>query len=142
MKNAFIPFVALIHNFNQNAYVSLKFGYGFISSTDFDTIIDASSYYCNRSINDIKIDAEINYRVLNTNSFALLLSGEIGINRLIEKIDCYDDKKYNQFGYGVGVGIGIKKGVFTGLIVKYDYYRIGDNILLGLGFEIPIVSND
>lgn len=142
MKNAFIPFMGIIHHFNPKGFATLKVGYGFMKSSDYEIVIDSIMYIYDRRLRDVKIDIEVNYWLINTHFFAILVSGEVGVNIITEKIENYENDKYSQFGYGIGAGIGIKKGIFTGLIVKFDYYRIGKNILIGTGFEIPIFSNN
>ncbi len=141
MENAFIPYIALAHKFNEKGNISLKAGYGFIKSSSFDTIINSNSYICERKLRNLKIDIEISYIIINANSFGIFLTGEVGINSITEKIECFDDNKYNQFGFGLGAGVYAKKGYFSGLLFKMNYYRIGDNILFGGGFGIRIYNN-
>ncbi len=141
IESAYIPNISISHNFSQKGIVSLKLGYGFMQSANVDTIINSKQINCNRKLNDLKLDLVVSYAIISSKTFGFYLSGEIGWNGITEKIDCIADNKYSKFGYGIGAGLTIKKGVLLGMVYQIEYYRIGESVLLGGGFIIPIFNN-
>ena len=141
MRNANIPFISVMHFLSPKLFASLKVGYAFMRSTNYIGEDNSTMYSCSRKLGDIKMDIKANYFIISTKSFAILVSGEIGVNFIKEKIECHDDINYTKFGYGLGAGFMINNGIYMGLIFILNYYRISDSILIGTGVEMPIFSN-
>jgi hypothetical protein len=142
MRSALIPTIALSHHFNSKGIVSLKYGYGFIKSSNFDALLGANSVSCRRKLRDSKIDLELQYLVVNSQSYAIELTGAAGLNIIKEKTNCFEDNNYNQFGYGLGLAFQIKKGRYKYIIIRSGFYKIGENLLIGGGVRVPVLSTD
>ena len=89
------------------------------------------------------MDVGIDYELLNFDLLGIILTGEIGLNNITEKIENYRDNKYQKFGYGFGISTIVYRGSLTGLVLEFPHiYKIEKNLLIGFSFRIPIYSFD